>query len=271
ATSARPKRCRCPSRNIHTRSLSPCRRSARSSSSLNSQRVIIESVRPEVDCGRFPIKRVVGEEVRVECDAFTDGHDAIVVELLFRKSGSRDWKSVPMEFLQNDHWAASFRVDELGRYQYTVRGWVDLHLTWERDLAKRKVAGTVQPIDYEIGEQMKKKAKEPAQYERVLEVVVDPPHARFSTWYELFPRSVGTLRDVAAHLPYVEEMGFDILYLPPVHPIGTTARKGKNNSVTCQPGEPGSPWAIGASEGGHKSVHPELGSISDFDYLIQQA
>lgn len=228
-------------------------------------------MRPEVDCGRFPVKRVVGEPVRVEADVFTDGHDAVVAELLYRREGESGWRSKPMEFLQNDHWAASFIVQDLGRYEYTVRGWVDLYLTWQRDLEKRKAAKADQPIDYQIGEEMKLKEKAIVQYERVLQVVVEPVHARYSTWYEMFPRSAGGLRAMVEVLPYVEQMGFDILYLPPVHPVGTTARKGKNNAVSCEPGDVGSPWAIGAKEGGHKAVHPDLGTLADFDFLVQQA
>ncbi|MGH7980384.1 MAG: maltotransferase domain-containing protein, partial [Limisphaerales bacterium] len=114
-------------------------------------------------------------------------------------------------------------------------------------------------------------------YARELRVTVDPPLARFSAWYELFPRSLGpegrhgTFKDCEAALPRIAEMGFDILYLPPIHPIGKSFRKGKNNNPKSQPGEPGSPWAIGSSEGGHKSVHPELGSIEDFRHLVQRA
>ncbi|MGQ0653673.1 MAG: alpha-1,4-glucan--maltose-1-phosphate maltosyltransferase [Betaproteobacteria bacterium] len=238
---------------------------------MNNHRLIIESVRPEVDCGRFPVKRALGEEVRVEADVFTDGHDAVLAELLYRRQGEEAWQSKPMEFLLNDHWAASFTVEELGRYEYTVRGWVDPYLTWQRDLEKWKSAGTEQPIDYQIGEEMKKKAREVVPYERVLQVIVDPPNARFSTWYEMFPRSFGGLRGMVNMLPYVAEMGFDVLYLPPVHPIGVTARKGRNNAVSGRPGDVGSPWAIGGREGGHKAIHPELGSFDDFDFLVKEA
>src|SRR5690606_27208230 len=110
-----------------------------------------------------------------------------------------------------------------------------------------------------------------------LEVVVDPVRARFSTWYEMFPRSAradgrhATFKDCVALLPYVQEMGFDVLYFPPIHPIGTTARKGRNNAVSAQPGDVGSPWAIGAAEGGHKAILPELGTFADFDFLVQEA
>ena len=107
-------------------------------------------------------------------------------------------------------------------------------------------------------------------YERELEVVVEPVRARFSTWYELFPRSVGKLKDVERLLPDIAGMGFDVLYLPPVHPIGKTHRKGANNRA-AEPGEPGSPWAIGSEEGGHKSVDPNLGSLDDFRHLVKAA
>jgi starch synthase (maltosyl-transferring) len=112
----------------------------------------------------------------------------------------------------------------------------------------------------------------------VLEVRVDRERARFSAWYELFPRSTaaepgrhGTFKDVVARLPYVAELGFDVLYLPPIHPIGEAFRKGANNSLAPEPGEPGSPWAIGGEEGGHTAIHPELGTLEDFRELVEQA
>jgi starch synthase (maltosyl-transferring) len=111
-----------------------------------------------------------------------------------------------------------------------------------------------------------------------LEVVVDPVHARFSSWYELFPRSAspdpgrpGTLRDVIDRLDYVAGLGFDVLYLPPIHPIGRTFRKGPNDVMSASPGDPGVPWAIGGPEGGHDAVHPELGSLRDVDALVAAA
>jgi starch synthase (maltosyl-transferring) len=240
--------------------------------------VVIEGVRPEVDCGRYPIKRVVGEEVAVEADVFADGHDVVVCELIYRKSGDKGWNAVPMAFLGNDRWRASFCVEQVGRYEYSVRGWTDPLQTWKRDLEKRKAAGQDIAIDLKIGAEIEARPQRTvATYEQVLEVVVDPLRARFSTWYELFPRSTradgkhGGFRDVIERLPYVAEMGFDVLYLPPIHPIGVTARKGKNNAVAAQPGDVGSPWAIGAKEGGHKAVHPDLGSLADFDSLVSEA
>ena len=239
----------------------------------------------------------------MEADVFTDGHDAVVAELLWRYSGAEDWESVPMTFLGNDHWTASFPVERLGRYEYTVRGWTDPFLTWQRDLKKRKEAGQDLSVDFLIGAALSDndvlkdaalpdkeryqaaiEAKPPLPhpsrvdtYEKTLQVLVDPVRARFSSWYELFPRSVrgdgkhATFRDVVALLPEIQEMGFDVLYLPPVHPVGMTERKGKNNALKAKPDDVGSPWAIGAKEGGHKSIHPQLGTMADFEQLVREA
>ncbi len=245
----------------------------------------------------------MGDVVLVEADVFTDGHDAVVAELLWRSAGESDWHRTPMTFLGNDHWSASFTAGKLGRYEYTVRGWTDAFLTWQRDLAKRKEAGQDLSIDFLIGGALscnpvlKDAARTPeeryatamslkpppadpsriVQYERVLQVVVDPVRARFSTWYELFPRSVrgdgthATFRDVAGMLDEIREMGFDVLYLPPIHPIGLTERKGRNNRLSAEKDDVGSPWAIGAREGGHKAIHPALGSFDEFDALVAAA
>src|SRR5438105_445323 len=208
-----------------------------------------------------------------------------------------------MQFLGNDHWSASFRVAELGRYEYTVRGWTDPFLTGLRAVRRRTDDEQAFAVDFLFGGALscnpvlKDAARPPAeryatamalkspppdpsrvlQYERTLQVVVDPVRARFSSWYELFPRSVrgdgkhASLRDLIAFLPEVEAMGFDVLYLPPVHPIGMTERKGKNNALKAKPEEVGSPWAIGAKEGGHKALHPQLGTFADFDALVAEA
>jgi starch synthase (maltosyl-transferring) len=116
------------------------------------------------------------------------------------------------------------------------------------------------------------------QYGRVLEVFADRERGRTSAWYEFFPRSArrdgkkhGTFRDAEEWLPYINELGFDTIYLPPIHPIGVTARKGKNNSLKAEPGDVGSPWAIGAAEGGHKAVHPQLGTLEDFRHFVKAA
>jgi starch synthase (maltosyl-transferring) len=228
-------------------------------------------VRPQVDAGRYPVKRALGDEVRVEADVFTDGHDAVGCELLWKFSSESEWHVEPMQFLQNDHWGASFRVEKLGRYQYTVRGWTDAYLTWQRDLEKRKAAKQDIAIDLQIGKQLEGKPLDKLTYDRTLEVVVDPVRARFSAWYEMFPRSFGGLKGMVEMLPYVERLGFDILYLPPVHPVGASRRKGKNNAVSAEPGDVGSPWAIGSKDGGHKAIEPSLGTFADFDSLVKAA
>ena len=260
-------------------------------------------MRPAVEGGRYPIKRVIGEEVLVEADVFADGHDAVVCDLLWKFEAEQTWHTVPMEFRFNDHWVASFTVEKLGRYAYKVRGWTDPFVTWRRDLVKRREAGQDLSVDFLIGAKLIKNqiladpsrspderyaaamaaevpSPDPASVvtsEKAFEVVVDPVKARFSTWYEMFPRSVrgdgkhATFKDVIEHLPYVQEMGFDVLYFPPIHPIGTTARKGRNNAVSAKAGEVGSPWAIGAKEGGHKAILPELGTFDDFHLLVKEA
>jgi starch synthase (maltosyl-transferring) len=108
---------------------------------------------------------------------------------------------------------------------------------------------------------------------RELPIVVDPELARFSAWYEMFPRSCpgGTFRNCEDRLKYIAELGFDIVYLPPIHPIGKAHRKGRNNRPTAEPDEPGSPWAIGSEEGGHKAIHPELGTLADFRAFVARA
>src|SRR5436190_10305313 len=104
-------------------------------------RVIVENVQPEIDCGRFAVKRVVGETVEVEADVFTDGHDEISVALLHRKDGDSAWTRVPMKSLGNDRWAGRFVVTEMGSHRYSVEGWIDPFRTWRRDLVKRLEAG----------------------------------------------------------------------------------------------------------------------------------
>ena len=289
------------------------------------RRVVIESVTPEVDGGRYPIKRTIGEDVVVEADVFADGHDCLGVALLSRRDGDLEWHETPMTFLTNDRWQASFQAAELGRYVYTVTGWVDHFETWRQGFMKKVDAG--QQVLVELhqgaglidvasqrapgaeGQSLKEwanrlkssdeaeprrieqaldpnmavlMAKYPdrrfvTQYERELGVVVDREKARFSAWYEMFPRSCsqgsehGTFKDCEARLPYIASMGFDVLYVPPIHPIGVTHRKGKNNSPAAGPDDPGSPWGIGSPDGGHEAIHPQLGTTKDFRKLLEKA
>jgi starch synthase (maltosyl-transferring) len=289
------------------------------------RRVVIEGITPAVDGGRYPVKRTVGDQVRVEADIFTDGHDAVAASVLAHREGSEEWTEIPMRPLVNDRWTAAFRVAELGRYGFKVQGWVDHFETWQRDLMKRITAESDTVVDYLIGadlvaeaagratgddaawlrerakilrskkppEEMRTHAISPKLREMVLRypdkrfasvsegelsVVVDPVRARFSAWYELFPRSTaeepgkhGTFADCEKRLEYIAGMGFNVVYLPPIHPIGLAFRKGRNNSTEAQPGECGSPWAIGSAEGGHKAIHSELGTIEDFRHFVARA
>ena len=286
-------------------------------------RVVIENVTPRVNDGAFPIKRVVGDAVMVEADVFADGHDAISCALLYKKEGAAEWIEVPMEPLINDRWRASFTVQELGRYLYTVTGWVDHYKSWSHALEKRVQANQDITVDLIIGADMIAAAgrnappQEAALHaiyaesvraggpegiarassselasmmrrnaernyagtgEQPFVVLVDRERARFGAWYECFPRSTspvpgrhGTFKDLEARLPYIASMNFDVLYLPPVHPIGRSFRKGPNNTTIVAAGDPGSPWAIGAAEGGHKAIHPELGTLDDFRHLVRAA
>jgi starch synthase (maltosyl-transferring) len=288
------------------------------------RRAVVESVVPQIDGGEFPIKRVSGETVTVEADAFADGHDAVTVVLRHRPPGASAWIELPMTPLGDDRWRGSFGVDAIGRHAYTVTAWTDAWVTWRHDLEARLDAGQDVSVDLLIGARLVAAAADRADgadarelaaaaatlegsapmatraaaaldealgramtrhpdrahptEHRVLEVVVDPVRARFSTWYELFPRSAspdpdrpGTLRDVIDRLDDVADLGFDVLYLPPIHPIGRTFRKGPNNVTTSGPDDPGVPWAIGAAEGGHTSIHPELGDLDDLDALVAAA
>ncbi len=287
-------------------------------------RAIIDAVRPEVDCGRFPVKRVAGELVVVEADAFTDGHDAIVCLLRYRHDSESAWSEMPMEALGNDSWRAQFTAERLGTYRYTVVSWVDRFASWRRDFSRRvddsdialaartgaglaaeaanrapaadaralrawaktleattdaatlKQQGTDEAMAL-LAAQYPDRSHE-TTYPRELAVTVDRERARYSTWYEMFPRSVsgdpsshGTFRDCEARLPYVAEMGFNVLYLPPIHPIGRVKRKGRNNTLEARADDVGSPWAIGSAEGGHKSVHPQLGTLEDFRRFVERA
>jgi starch synthase (maltosyl-transferring) len=288
------------------------------------RRVVVEGLTPLVDGGRFPAKRVLGDQVVIEADVFADGHDVVVARARHRAPGSTAWLESPMTPLGNDRWRGRIDVGDLGLHHVTVAGWVDAFATWQRDLGKRVQAGQDVAVDLLVGaglvEAAAERASEPGQrgrlaqaattlrgaaqaataaaldpeltelmdqvpdrrFETVLEpaatIAVDPVHARFSSWYELFPRSAaaergrhGTLGDVVERLPYVAAMGFDVLYLPPIHPIGRTFRKGPNNQVTARPGDPGVPWAIGGPEGGHTAVHPELGTLADVRALVDAA
>jgi starch synthase (maltosyl-transferring) len=287
------------------------------------RRIVIEHVHPEIDCGRFPVKRTVGERIVVEADVFTHGHEEVAAALRFHREEDRTWEEVRMQPVVNDRLRGSFVVTELGAYRYTIRAWLDRFTTWRGGLQKKVDAEQDVAVELLVGADLVARAAraatgEPSRrlrgfardlltpgatavsaaldpelqelmdaypdrrlqtaYTRELAVVVDRERARFSTWYELFPRSAsiepgrhGTFADVEARLPYVAGMGFDVLYLPPIHPVGRTHRKGKNNTIGAGPDDPGSPWAIGNAEGGHKAVDRRLGTLSDFERLVERA
>jgi starch synthase (maltosyl-transferring) len=287
-------------------------------------RAAIEAITPQVDHGRFAVKRIVGDRVIVEADCFADGHDALACVVRFRREEDAQWQEAPMIAIGNDRWRGSFTAAAVGRYRYTVCAWVDAFLSWRHDFARRVDADDVRvaarvgaglidasamraegedrrrlgewarrlgddvpletlraiALDEDLAQVAQRHPDRRLQsiYPLELPLVVDRARAGFSSWYELFPRSTatspgvhGTFGDCEARLAYVAHMGFDVLYLPPIHPIGRVRRKGPNNALVAGPGDVGSPWAIGASEGGHKAVHPELGTLDDFRRLVARA
>lgn len=286
------------------------------------QTIVIESVYPELDGGRHPVKREVGDTFDVWADIFAEGHDLLGALLRYRYKGEQPWQESPMALVENDRWRGSFLLERNGRYEYTILAYRDLFETWRRNLGKKLEAGenvaserlegtrlieTAQAeadeadravlrffrdnlaptqdqghaVQLALDERLARiMARHPDRsqaslHARVLEVVVDREAARFAAWYEMFHRSQGeaprtsaTFEDCERRLDEVHRMGFDVMYLPPIHPIGRAGRKGPNNALVAGPGDPGSPWAIGAAEGGHKAVHPELGTLDDFDRFV---
>ena len=304
------------------------------------QRVVIEHVTPEVDCGRFPVKAVVGDLIDIEADVFCDGHDVVRCRVLYRGARDKHWREVEMSDLTNDRWRAQIRLGEIGDLRFMVEGWVDHLATWRRDMTKRMAAieaddgseSTETPSQLEdvriavltgadLIDAAAKRAlvargagrvdfrrlekwaaglrNQPAiraaghlalnkelfavaerypgskfatRTENEFHITVDRERARFSSWYEFFPRSCGSgsthhgsFQDCERQLEYVAALGFNVVYLPPIHPVGESFRKGKNNAVNAEPGDVGSPWAIGSSEGGHTAVHSQLGTLDDFE------
>lgn len=300
------------------------RRSAARLPKFVADRVVIENVWPEVDAGRHPAKRIVGDVLDVRADIFSDGHDALAACIRWRDARGGGWREAPLEHVDNDRWHGRIPLAAVSRYRYTIEAWRDVFASWRGDFIKRREAG--QPVALEAleGRDLVAAAAGNAEgrdaeslaavladldaadaagrealllaeslpplmrraavrenwtcYRHELEVIADRTAARFSAWYELFPRSMsgeagrhGTFADLIAHLPYAREMGFDVLYLPPIHPIGASHRKGKNNALVAGPEDPGSPWAIGAAEGGHTAIHPQLGTLADFHCLLAAA
>ena len=284
-------------------------------------RAVVRDVWPIVENGRYPIKRVVGDQINVWFDAYADGHDVVRGGLRFKHENERKWTYLLANEIGNDRWHAKFAVSKQGYYTYEPIGWIDYALTWQHGIAKKIDAGQSVVVELQEGlpylkSLLKLVSKEEKKYlgdcieafedaglyekaialakseslhrifsiypnqphlfsaEPELRVYVDREKATFSTWYEFFPRSAsstgkhGTFKDAISLLPHVAEMGFDTLYFPPVHPIGEINRKGKNNATNAQPGDVGSCWGIGSKDGGHTSLHPQLGTLDDFKKLI---
>ena len=293
--------------------------------------VVIENVVPLVDCGRYPLKRVVGDDLIVEADVFKDGHDQVRALLKWRKLGDVAWNETPMTALINDRWRAACSLFENATYEFTIEAWGDPFHSWPHEFRK-KFEGGVTPLISEtlegaglvskaavralLPEDKKRlleiagsiQTSEPAQVDAIAhwselealmitwadrtlsteylpypQVIVDRERAQFAAWYEFFPRSAEGLpdrgskfRDCLGRVDDAKAMGFDVIYFPPIHPIGQANRKGKNNAVVCEPGDPGVPYAIGnrhlkcPNGGGYKDVAPELGTLKDFDWLVAQ-
>jgi starch synthase (maltosyl-transferring) len=291
-------------------------------------RVVIEHVRPSVDCGRLPAKAAVGQPLMVSADVFADGHDLLAAWVRHGAPRDRRRVEVPMTATVNDRWQALITPGRQGPWEFEVIGLVDEYGTWLRDLRARIGAGQDVAVEFEVGALMVSQRLERSQGLRAAErttleklrdalrdstrddaarladagrvavvalmqrtadrgaaslagphpLWVDRELGAFSAWYEMFPRSEGahdgrsgTFATAAERLPAIAEMGFDIVYLPPIHPIGRTFRKGPNNTLEHGPDDPGSPWAIGSAEGGHTAVHPDLGGIDDFDRFVARA
>jgi starch synthase (maltosyl-transferring) len=284
--------------------------------------VIIEAIDPCIDAGRYPVKRVIGQELPVSADIFKDGHDVLTAVLKWRVLGSAVWLEIPMIPGDNDRWSAVCHFTQNATYEFTIEAWGDEFKSWALEFQKKFAAG-ITDLATEIEEgaillnhaasratrksdqdRLARFAEElrtgkPAvgadlarnpelsglmsaypdrslstEYKPYLQVVVDRPEALFAAWYEFFPRSAeakatgSKLRDCLPRVDDAKAMGFDVIYFPPVHPIGFTKRKGKNNSVNSEPGDPGVPYAIGSKYGGHMAVEPELGTLEDFDWLV---
>nr|MBI1229388.1 DUF3416 domain-containing protein [Cytophagales bacterium] len=294
------------------------------------KRATIDNVLPQINCGKYPIKRVINEPVRITADIFVDGHDKLKAAVLFRevRSGtSGQWKEYPMQLITNDNWEAYIHAREIGNYEFTIAAWVDHFSTWQYGLKKKYEDNQDIAIELLIGaEQIENTLSNPSIsgahkkslqqalavldaneneektvaymlsdelsdlmallndkekvtiYPKNLPLKVELKLALFSAWYEFFPRSAaqeegkhGTFADCERVLPEIAKMGFDVVYLPPIHPIGEMHRKGRNNATVAGSGDPGSPWAIGSKEGGHKAIHPKLGNFSDFNGLVKKA
>lgn len=300
-----------------------------------SSPITIEHVSPQIDAGRYAVKREVGDTMDVVCSIFKDGHDLIKAVILCRLADSNEWWETPMTEVNHGlaQWYGQLWFGTNARYIYTIEAWVDEYGTWLDGTTKKLEAGQDISLELVEGADMVRKTVErlktikdvrdedarkadlallqdalkrfdenedmyqcanilmgndvseamdrwpdrekATRYDRELEVYVDRERARFGAWYEMDVRSQGsvpgvhgTFKDAEARLPDIQAMGFDVVYMLPIHPIGYAHRKGKNNSLVCEPDDVGSPYAIGSAEGGHRSIHPQLGTMDDFRSFV---
>jgi starch synthase (maltosyl-transferring) len=291
--------------------------------------ITIERVDPELDGGRYPAKRVVGDWLAVSADIIADGHDVLGAALLIRADDEADWREIPMKLTRHDRFVGRVRLARNRWHRYTIEAWRDEVASWSSRLnrkARLKLAVEVEraegPAVLDAAERRARAAgakadatlladarrrlartpddreaariaREPAllaaagrhpdrrtatRYDRELELVVDRPSAATGAWYELFPRSQGrrpghatTLVEAEWRLPELARLGFDVVYLPPIHPIGSTNRKGRNNAERAKPDDVGSPWAVGSADGGHEAVAHELGGLGEFVHFQRAA
>ena len=292
---------------------------------------VIENLQPLVDGGRYPVKRVVGEDLVVEADVFKDGHDVVAAILKWRLLREPRWHETAMTHIDNDRWRGACTLYENATYEYTVEAWTDTFRGWQHEFGAKFSAGITELVSeslegaalvdeaaqragnsqdgfrlVEIAEQIRRcdpahvndiahsgelevlmgtypDRSNATQYAPSPQVIVDRKEARTAAWYEFFPRSAegradrgSTLRECLPRIDDAKAMGFNVVYFPPVHPIGLTNRKGPNNSVVSRPGDPGVPYAIGnryafcPNGGGHKDVEPSLGTLEDFEWLEEE-
>src|SRR5262245_40109917 len=246
-------------------------------------RIQIQDVAPQVDGGRYPVKRTVGDRVDVRARVFRDGHETLGAAVRWKLRGATRWAESALQPVGNDWWEGSFAVDTVGEWSFRIEAWVDRVASWQVEVRRKSDAGQADltseleegalllgrdSVSLREGLAIPAGDRSEKTWSQTLGVDVDRERARFGAWYELFPRSWGGFAGVEAVLPELADLAFDVVYLPPIHPIGLTNRKGKNNAEHAEEGDVGSPWAIGGADGGHTGIHPELGTVKDFERLV---
>jgi starch synthase (maltosyl-transferring) len=271
----------------------------------------VSEIAPVVEQGAYPAKAAGGELVTFKATVFREGHDAVAADVVLTSPNGAERRVPmrQVEPVGLDHWEAETRLDEEGDWTFRVEAYSDPWQTWKhnaaikleagqdvelvlaegRDLLKRAGLKRADPAkavtDPDVDAAMRAKGpRELVSPTPDYPIRVDRKRAQFASWYEFFPRSVGakqdpktgkwesgTFDDCHPMLERIAEMGFDVVYLPPIHPIGQTLRKGRDNTLTAADDDPGSPWAIGSADGGHDAVHPDLGGMPAFERFVTKA